>query len=282
MPRPKKNCPWAEFAQWLDTADPIDLYAEAANSKDVAEAMTICDNIFLRENLDEQLQARTRLLKGRLFVSMQMSKAFDHLEEGLEDAERVLPLSDPEIVEARTLLKSLKPVDPDGNLIDDHWEQLKERWQELEHHMDYDHVKNYVTESAGAGWNTLWYAYSFDAHVKMEGMAGYFANTQGEDRAPTIAAFARLDKELGQTLETAFTTFEKNRAKHDASLVLAGTHKLYEIVPSGEAPGRYDDDEADYEEIEKAYLNQASDVDTKLAQYIRTHPDEFRKIPLPE
>ncbi len=260
---------WGEFMKWMETGDLAELHAEVLSSMD-ERALTICDNVLIRSDLTREFEARMRLLKGRIYASLNIDKGLDQIQRGLKLAKGVIDDKDSEIIAARQVLEASGYTKTDIYFVGTYLEKLDELKKKADETGDKD------SKPLAPGWKVLDYVSIFDAEVNVDGLACYFANTQGEDAKLIISAFKEFDAELAITVERAFAIFQENRSKHAESMASrAPKYKLYDILPAGDAPGRFEGDETIYRGAESAYVSQAQDIYPKLAEYIRTHQKDF-------
>ena len=271
--------------KWLETATREEIYQEALLDEHAGSALTLVDHVLMGTRSNDVIGARARMLKGKLFKQEGYKDAADHLSRGLRDAKSAeLPPNDPQVEETKRLLKELVPPDPDGELLAEYKERIsdyldityqrlkRERSDESDGAAIHDAIFNDLAD----GWKVLLTCSRFDDHVVVEGMAGYFANTLGEGGEEIIAAFKTLDKNLAKSVENAFELFAKVQSEHETSSELRTPDvNEFDIMPAGETPGRFDDDEEYYKNIEETYLKQAESITQYFVNLIRSKPKLF-------
>jgi Domain of unknown function (DUF4375) len=267
----------SEMLRWLDKASPSEIFTGALKCKDTHTSLTMCDHILLKTDGDPMMQARTHFLKARLFLSLDPDQSASQFCDGLRYAEGVIAKDDPEVAEATQILNTLRPPDPDVELVNEYHDKIFEYELELYNLLDEDEADEVFYNDVALSWRVLSLTRGFDNHVQSEGMALYFANTQGHAGESIIDAFKNLDKKLGAIVKRAFAVFDKYKNKHARSA--KSKVPKCSIIQAGDAPGMFEGVDEVYEKVEDEYLDKAKQLTQLLATYIRNHQDEFPDLP---
>jgi hypothetical protein len=266
--------------RWLDKADPSEIYATALKCTDTHNALTMCDHVLLKEEGDESpIRARARFLKARLMLPESREESAYQLQKGLSDAKGVIPEDDPDVVEAKQVLRTLAPPDPDFELVQSYLKTLDNYLSQLSKQYEVSEVAARFS-TIPAGWRIVSLIGDFNAHVQVEGFATYFANTLGYEGDAILDAFRKVDKKLATVVQKAFNIFVTNRGKHARSARKAAhKYKQYDIIPGGDAPGMFEGAHEVYSEVEEEYTRKAEGLYAALANYIRGNRSEFGPLP---